>query len=97
MKVWILSHGCRYEGGGVDAIYSKEKDGLKAAEAKMQESIARTAELSTPENACKTFFKKRPLDNGHHYWIEHYCWKWDNGEWAEADSDYMALTWYELQ
>ncbi len=100
-KVWVLSRGCRYEGGSVDAVYATEEAGLAAAEKYMAEDIARTARSSSPEDPCRTYFEKRPNDRGNHYWIEHYCWFWkqDDGTLKEQDggSDYLSLAWYELQ
>jgi len=101
MKVWVLSHGTRCEGGSVDSVYATETTGVTAAEKYMAAEIARTAEYSSPEDPSRTYFEKRPNEHGHHYWIEHYCWSWkkDDGSIAEIDggSEYLSLVWFELQ
>ena len=101
MKVWVLDHGCRYEGGDIDAVYTTEASGLKAAETYMAKRIAQTVEFSDIDSPCLTEFEKRPNELGHHYWIEHYKWAYKNPDgsfdWSDGDGSYLKLAWYELQ
>ena len=95
MRVWVLSHGCRYEGGSIDAVYATEEAGLKATEIYMQKEIASTAEISNPEDPCETYFEKRSRTDGGHYWLEHYRCHLGDGM-SDFDHDYLSLQWYEL-
>lgn len=96
MRAWVLSSGCRFEGGNVLSVYATEESGLKAADEYMKREIASTATMSSPEDPCETYFVKQPEKDGHHYWLEHYrCHLGDNM--MDFDHDYLSLKWYELQ
>ena len=101
MKVWVLSYGCRYEGGSIDSVYRTEKSGLIAAEQYMQKKIAATAEFNDEKLPCRTYFEIRPNERGDHYWLEHYVCSWkladDSLREDNFDSEYLLLAWYELQ
>lgn len=92
MFVWILEHGCRYEGGSVLSVHASEASGLKATNEYMEKSIAQTAELSEPDDPRETFFESNLSNDDCKYWIEHYRWQTSPGDWFDGDSDYLSLT-----
>ena len=97
MYVWVLEHGCRYEGGNVLSVHVSEESGLKAAQEYMEKSIAQTAELSEPDDPHETFFDRIVYSADCKYWVEHYRWQTSPGVWFDGDSDYLSLTRYEAK
>ena len=85
MKVFVLSSGCRYEGGTVESVHSTKESGRAAA-------------LKLVKKRNDTFDEYRVAEaaEGDNYWANHPdMTEEDDGFWSDG-MDYIALREMEL-
>lgn len=95
MIVWVLTRGCKFEGGNVVCVCATLESGLAVAQKHMDREVELIASLSTPEDPCKTYFTKDIEKRNLHGWTEHYCFM-SAGKWVDTGHDFLQLRAYNV-